>query len=352
MIFRLSVLFLLFIADVTAAPLNHYQWIGSHNSYKQALPPSAFSFLAERDRRSAKQIDYAHPDLTTQLELGLRQLEIDVVNDPGGHRYHTPELAVRLQEQWLSEESKDRLAKPGFKVLHIPHVDVRSHCIEFTSCLSQLVAWSDANPEHFPIVIMMNVKENQPAFLSSPAPTLFDALAFTVLDTLIKKVMQERLITPAMLQGKFGSLREAIINRGWPDADKLKGKFLFLFDGNAEQRKRYLQGQQSLTHQAMFASFDPDHPSAAIMIRNNPIKQQIEIRALVASGFLVRTRSDADFSAPVSVKAARRDAALRSGAQIISTDFYPQSPQAIVHNYQVSFANSALRRSHPFISQQ
>ncbi|MBU3020575.1 Ca2+-dependent phosphoinositide-specific phospholipase C [Aestuariibacter sp. A3R04] len=349
MFYRLILLFSVFMNNVAAAPLNHYQWIGSHNSYKQALPASAFRFLAEKDSHRAAQIDYAHPSLATQLDLGIRQLEIDVVNDPNGNQYHIPELAARLNEQWLTENARHRLAKPGFKVLHIPHVDVRSHCIEFTSCLSQLVAWSDANPSHFPIVIMMNVKENQPAFLSSPPPALFDEKAFAALDTAIKDTLQQRLVTPASIQGKFDSLREAIVQQGWPDVNELKGKFLFLFDGNAEQRRRYLRGQPSLTQQAMFASFDPDHPSAAIMIKNNPVDQQADIRALVARGFMVRTRSDANFSAPDSVKAAQREAAFRSGAQMISTDFYPQSPQAKRHGYQVSFVDGALRRPHPFI---
>lgn len=325
-------------------PLNQFQWVGSHNSYKRAFPDAAYQFISAQNAHSANQLNYAHLSLVEQLSLGLRQLEIDVVNDPEGNQYHHVELASRLNESWLTADEVAQLVKPGFKVLHIPHVDVMTHCITLITCLKQLTVWSDAHSEHFPIVIMINAKETQPGFLHSPKPIPFDTSVFVSLENEIKMVMQHRLITPDDIRGNHNTLQKAVIDKGWPSANELRGKFIFLFDGNEKQRGRYTQGQHSLNGRAMFASFEPSHPSAAIMIRNNPIKQQRDIRQLVESGYLVRTRADTNLSASSEQKALQRKAAFSSGAQIISTDFYPQSPQTIRSGYSVSFDDGALIR--------
>ncbi|MFY0667917.1 MAG: hypothetical protein JXQ95_07800 [Alteromonas stellipolaris] len=328
-------------------PLNHYQWIGSHNSYKRALPDSVYQLLSLKNTSEANQLNYAHLSLNEQLSLGLRQLEIDVVNDPSGNQYQQVELASRLNENWLSAHEVKQLAKPGFKVMHIPHVDVMTHCATLKVCLKQLNAWSAFHPEHFPIVVMMNAKETQPDFLKSNKPVLFDEAAFASLDEAIRSGLPGRLVTPDDIRGNAKSLQSVITNNGWPSVKALRGKFIFLFDGNEKQLDRYTQGQNNLKGRSMFASFEPGHPSAAIMIRNNPINQQQDIRQLVESGYLVRTRADANLSASNEQKALQRDAAFQSGAQLISTDFYSQSPQAKRTQYSVHFEQGRLMRTNP-----
>ncbi|MEC7825676.1 MAG: Ca2+-dependent phosphoinositide-specific phospholipase C [Pseudomonadota bacterium] len=339
-----------FVHTVSAASLNDYQWIGSHNSYKKALPESVYQYLVGLDKHAATQLNYGHISLEAQLDSGLRQLEIDVVNDVHGNRYSHPELAVRFGENWLNDQEIEQLSKPGFKVLHIPHVDMKSHCFDLTRCLSKLVRWSDDHPKHFPIVVMMNAKESQPSFIKRPAPCPFTAQTFNDLDKVIREQMKDKLITPDAIRGSRGTLREAIVNAGWPDVSVLRGKFLFLFDGNKSQTKRFMQGHAGLAGRAMFTSLPADDPGAAIMIVNDPVINQREILQLVSDGFLVRTRADADFSASRQEKSKQRKAAFSSGAQIISTDFYPGSPQALRDKYEVSFAKGAVLRTNPFFT--
>jgi hypothetical protein len=343
---------MLFTANTTAsvlldAPLNEYQWFGSHNSYKRALPAILYNELAQLDRHAANQINYAHPSLQRQLDTGLRQLEIDVVNDPLGHQYQYAEMESRLHQVWLTEEERHTLAQPGFKVLHIPHVDVLSHCVTFQACLKQLVSWSDNHPNHFPIVVMINAKENQPSFITKPPPVAFTSDTYSALDDLIKKVMGHRLVSPDDIRGSHTTLRDAVVTGGWPSADSLKGKWLFLFDGNDSQRALYRKNHASLHGRSMFASYEPNSDEAAIFIRNNPIELSADITKLVRQGFMVRTRADANLSASPQAKAKQREAAINSGAQIISTDFYAQSPQAKKYGYQAEFADgTSLRRRH------
>ena len=59
------------------------------------------------------------------------------------------------------------------------------------------------------------------------------------------------------------------------------------------------------------------------MKRNDPVAQEEEIRALVEEGFLVRTRADAGTAEARRNDTRRRDRAIATGAQLISTD-YPE----------------------------
>uniref|UniRef100_UPI003F710F89 Ca2+-dependent phosphoinositide-specific phospholipase C n=1 Tax=Dyadobacter sp. TaxID=1914288 RepID=UPI003F710F89 len=58
--------------------INKTQVIGSHNSYKQAIDPLLFKAFTQKDSAAASSLDYDHIPNTAQLDLGLRNLEIDV----------------------------------------------------------------------------------------------------------------------------------------------------------------------------------------------------------------------------------------------------------------------------------
>ncbi|HET9447775.1 MAG TPA: Ca2+-dependent phosphoinositide-specific phospholipase C, partial [Steroidobacteraceae bacterium] len=127
--------------------------IGTHNSYKDAIPDTEMKELRSRSQRAATVLDYSHPDLAKQLDAGARQLELDVYYDPHGGRFADP-LAPRQQGRKLHETLLAELAKPGFKVMHIPDFDFRSTCIRFVACLQAIKTWSDAHPDHIPIAIL------------------------------------------------------------------------------------------------------------------------------------------------------------------------------------------------------
>ena len=57
------------------------------------------------------------------------------------------------------------MAKPGFKVMHVQDIDFRSSCLTFVDCLRVIKAWSDAHPDHSPILITLNAKDDK-----SPRP--------------------------------------------------------------------------------------------------------------------------------------------------------------------------------------
>ena len=86
------------------------------------------------------------------------------------------------------------------------------------------------------------------------------------------------------------------------------------------------KGTPALEGRLMFASVAETHPAAAWFKINDPIADFDRIRRLVAAGFLVRTRADANTRQARSGDTTMRDKALSSGAQFVSTDYPVPDP--------------------------
>ena len=235
--------------------------------------------LRARNPGAAETLDYAHVPLAAQLDLGLRKLELDVFNEPGSGL---------------------------FVVGHVQVIDMNSHCADLTACLAQIKDWSDDNPRHVPLWISFNAKDARLEGLPDPAP--FDEDAFKRLDLLLEAELGDRLIRPA-----------DVIGLEWPKLSEARGKILLILDERGAKRDLYWQGWRA---RPMFTNAPKGHPAAAVMIVNDPIARLDEIARLVAEGYMVRTRADADTREARSGSTERREAAFASGAQAVSTDYY------------------------------
>ena len=330
-------------AKLSNTRINHFQIIGSHNSYKKALPEES-KRLFNLNGIDANKYAYYHNSLSDQLDLGLRHLELDVVYDPQGGLFAKPLIEALSGQSLLTDTEKQELNQPGFKTLHIPDFDFASHCVLFKNCLQELKEWSVRHPDHHPIFILMNVKENNVNIEGATPPLTFDEDAYSDLDLAIASVLKEQLITPQDLIVNNLSLRNSIKSNGWPILKDTLGKFIFIFDGNEKQKEIYRTGHPSLIGRTMFASYDQNSPEAAIMIVNDPLKGATEIQNYVKSGFIVRTRSDSSYKDALNKNIGKILSAFDSGAQIISTDYYPESPQQ-QDGFVVSFKGPSFVRN-------
>jgi hypothetical protein len=113
-------------------------------------------------------------------------------------------------------------------------------------------------------------------------------------------------------------------------------------------RDRYLSGAPSLQGRAMFVPARPDMRAAAVIRRDARYPQKIQ--ELVHRHFLVRTRADA-----YTVEARADDhrlarQAIRSGAQVVSTDFPSADPE--ISGYFVQLPGEAIARCNPISAPQ
>jgi hypothetical protein len=152
------------------------------------------------------------------------------------------------------------------------------------------------------------------------------------------------LITPNSIKGTHSTVRAAVTTEGWPQLDSLRGKLLFVLDAGKSITAMYTN--PSASGKPMFVNVDENDPNAAFFILNDPITQIEEIREKVRAGFMVRTRADADTREARAGDYARFKAAVASGAQVISTDYY-DSALSPGGQFQIIFDDNQYQRCNP-----
>ena len=275
--------------------VHHLQAKATHNSYH----------LSDSE---VAEWQYSHAPLGIQLdELGVRQLELDIY-------YVGGELLVQ----------------------HVPHADPLSVCPTLPDCLAEVEAWSSDHPAHHLLVIQIEVKDTvQPEIdLALEAMELQLAASWPA----------GRVLTPDEVRGERATLADAVAEDGWPTLGATRGRVMFAIDDRGEARARYLDGAPNLEGRHAFVSSQPADPFAAFAVLNDPVADADAIADALAAGMLVRTRADADVVEPAAGDTARRDAALASGAQFVSTDF-PAPVDGI--DYHLDIPGGAPSRCNP-----
>jgi hypothetical protein len=310
--------------------LNHIQVKGSHNSYHIEQPPEVIDFYHQvLPSENPYLLSYTHPPLTEQLDLGFRQFELDLFADRDGTLF-------------------EPVGTEGFKVLHIDAIDEDSQCPLFTDCLTELAAWSAANPKHVPLAVLLEMKEGM---FEATGPTT--AADLVVLDDEIRSVFDDdRLITPDFVRGVgrpggadgdgtvYPDVESAILDEGWPLLEDVRGKVIFLLDN---ERDDYVDGYPTLAGRVAFPPSSPGNPDAAFLKMNNPLgATEAAIAARADDGYMIRTRGDLPVETGLSGDDTQLLAALASGAHWVSGDYLTPT------DYQRYDADFAARFDLPF----
>ena len=338
--------------------INQIQIIASHNSYHLHTDSAVYVFLERLDSMGALPaqyapvgIDYAHLPLAEQMsDYNIRGLELDIYNDPqGGHFY---KRAGYMFTGRLTDSNIPELNEPGFKLIHIPDFDFNSTNISFKSALQDIRNWSLSHPNHLPIFINIETKEDGVAdvisFSGLVHPIPFDASAADKIDEEIKSVFGDdlaRVITPDDIRGNFTTLEAAALAGNWPQLAQARGKVAFIMEGAA--MNEYKAGHPSLQGRACFVYSNPGTPEAAFVILNSSVGDFAEIQQRVGQGYMVRTRTDSDTKEARTGDYTNMNAAFNSGAQIISTDYYRPDPRAgdgVWTDFTVRFPGGELAR--------
>jgi hypothetical protein len=307
--------------------LNQIQVIGSHNSYHVRPQEPLWSALQGFDAALAASLEYEHRPLPEQFaSQGVRQIELDVFADPAGGLFDERKIMPVLGLP--ADSGVPELEEPGFKVLHVQEVDFLSNCgWTLVDCLEAVKGWSDANPGHLPLAILVELKDSlipDPLNLGFVTPHPIGTAELDALDAEIRSVFAaDELITPDDVRGSHATLEQAVLDRGWPTLGFARGKVMFLMDNGGGYRTDYLAGHPNLEGRVLFTNASPGDADAAFVKHNdaNGAANVAEIQDLVARGYVVRTRADADTIDARLDDTTTRDDALASGAQWVSTDY-------------------------------
>ena len=278
--------------------MNQLQAKGTHNS-SHVEPPGT----------GIVPWQYTHLPLDRQLsEQGVRAVELDIHYEP---------------------------TTKHFEVFHIPTLDQETTCRLFIDCLIALQNFSKQNPAHHPIYIQIEPK--------TPFPTDgVEAYLENFESEILSVFPRQQIVTPDDVRGDAPTLREAVTGNGWPTLGASRGKVLFFLNETGDFRNAYTRLGQNLDGRVMFVESDPTDPFAAVLIINDPGPS---IEPAIRDGFIVRTRADSDSVEPRAGDTSRRDAAISSGAQIVSTDFPVQVAGV---DYVVAIPNGTPSRCNPF----
>lgn len=346
---------------IDSLKINQLQTLGSHNSYHNRANKFVLNFLKGLSgilpkEYNPKDLDYAHEPLPVQLDsFNLRSFELDIYADPKGGQYY-----YRKRNNLLGKPkccNLEPLKEPGFKVMHIPDIDYNSNYITFIEALSELKKWSDAHPTHLPIYIMVECKEE------SIAQTIHKlrfkpSIPFTPeivddIDEEIKSVFGDSLdkvITPDKVRGDYATLNDAVQAGNFPTIAAARGKFIFVM--MEVGRESYLLNHPSLKDRAMFVFSTPDKPECAFVKYDDALFFEKEIKAAVQKGYIIRTRADGPNVQNRTGDYSQQQAAFRSGAQIISSDYYTPDPRykkrpRKFKNYFCRFPGNDIGRINP-----
>lgn len=336
---------------IDSIPINQIRIIASHNSYKKKPHPKVLRFLKKfqdklGDQNNPDFIDYGHLPFSEQFDnYGIRGIELDVNYDPKGGQYKRRRVNLFLfgQRQRLKGKA---LKKPGFKILHISDVDFETNYLTLKSALEALKSWSDLHPDHFPIYINLEAKGSHPADESKALKRLgfkkcipFDRRAFLDLEQEISATLSpDQIFKPSDFKKSYSSLQERVLAEGWPLLEEVRGTFIFILEGNNKHLYRTFE------RPLFFQYGNQSDANTVFLLRNNPIASEREIREL-NSEFIVRTRSDAGSVESRSNNYDTWNAALRSGAQIISTDYYKADERW--SSYKIGFKNGFFELLRP-----
>ncbi len=283
--------------------LNHLQAKGTHNSYHIEDPSTSSSIPEYR---------YTHKPLNQQLDAGVRQIELDI--------------------HYVEGE--------GLKVFHLPYIDFLSTCGLFTDCLRIIKAWSDKHPEHHPILIFIEPKDEIDEI------KLYDKYADVESD-ILSVFPRNRILTPDDVRGDYTTLKEAIINAGWPTLGEVRGKVFFHVNDSGDFRNSYLSAYPDLKGALMFIDSTPDDSYAGIMPMNNPLGDFERIQSAVRQGFIVRTIAGDCCNEAINKDYTGIISALESGAHFISTDFPTPDNE---YNYYFEIPSGMPSRCNPVIA--
>lgn len=288
---------------------NEVAFLGTHNSYQLLATKPKRALMKAIEIISFGKVDYTKATfemdtLTNQLEYGIRNLEIDI-------------------------ETSDDGKNIGFIVTHTPILDNVTSCYDFAKALEEIKMWSDNNPKHLPITILIEPKGE---VLNINNMQDFSLDYANELGETIKSMLGDTLLTPAQMMGDYASFKEMRENDGWLTLEETLGKVMVLMHP-CDVTDDYIKQDETIKSQVMFPMLrfqSINETYASFILDNNPVEAGVNnAKTIGECNLIVRTRAD---SHP-TFSDERYASADVCGSQIITTDYPPRSVRTNEHTY-------------------
>ncbi len=286
--------FVNFDLNDTSIKLNEIQYISTHNAYKskirylQGLIMGTFSDITE--------YTYDHETLTDQLNCGVRSFELDI--------YKHVKKGVTT-----------------FPCYHAPIIDMYSNSIDMSLTLEELELWSDSNPGHVPITILIESKSD---YLILPANEIMDLEGLNLFDELIIEKLGDKLLTPADVLGSYNTFKDMTSANDWIPLNSVLGKIIVVYH-TSDVTPEYIEQDTSMQSQSMFPSINYEsyetYSDYASFVMIGDCADERILEAVEVYNLIIRTRAD-DY---MYEDLGELQEAEGLGAQMITTDYPPRT---------------------------
>lgn len=298
---------------------NEMSFIATHNSYQseatdatkklyRGLSGATFGILPE------EKAEFKSETLTDQFNSGVRSIEMDV-------------------------ETFDRNGEISFTCMHSPYIEMTTTCYDFSLAMKEIAMWSDNNPNHLPITVIVEPKT---VILALEDMKGFNYGYALELDAVLRETLGDKLFTPADMLRDYGSFGEMRADDGWCEVRDMLGKVLILLH-DCGATNEYIEADTSLKSQAMFPMLredDAEKDYASFIISNNPTKLlDSQDYVIGEKNLIVRTRADSY----ASISEKKAESALECNAHIVSTDYPPRTDNTD-ESYVFSFGDRTTVR--------
>ncbi len=279
---------------------NEISFIATHNSYQKQSVESMRKLFRNLDELTFGLIagetgDFESQTLTQQFNCGIRSIEMDI-------------------------ETFDKDGEISFTCMHTPPIDMTTTCYDLSLALKEISMWSDNNPYHMPITVIIEIKE---AFIPINDMKFFNLDYAKQLDKVLRDGLGDKLFTPADMLRDYESFSEMRAADDWCKVKDMLGKVLVLLHDTAVTED-YIAIDPSIKTQAMFPMLREnakERDCASFLLINSPKSaERCKAEMLDEHKFIVRTRADSYNN----INENNRKAAIYSGAQIVSTDYPPR----------------------------
>ncbi len=294
---------------------NEVSFIATHNSYQTR---AADSFCEMFDNLSAltfglvseKTGEFSSQTLTEQFNSGVRSIELDIetVEDDNG---------------------------VSFTCMHLPYFDSGTNCYDLSLALKEIKMWSDYNPNHLPITIIIEPKK---VFIPMENMKFMNIDYAIALDEMLRDVFEDKLFEPADMLRDYGSFAEMRFADDWCEVKAMLGRVVVLLH-DTDVTEEYIALDETIKTQAMFPMLrydDKDLPYSSFLLINDP-EEALETSSEITDEYNLIVRTQVDTFTSVSHE--KRESAMLSGVHILSTD-YPVRSDLTDGDYYVSFESN------------
>ncbi len=275
---------------------NEMRFIATHNSYQKQSVDSVKQCYNAVSQFTSSVIygkgDFESKTLTDQLNLGIRGLELDV-------------------------EPKRNLNGVSFVCSHAPFIDMTTTCYDLSLALKEIKMWSDYNPGHLPVTIIIEPKQ---FYLPLNGIRFFNLNYANCLDKVLRDSLGDTLLEPSDMLRGYKSFKEMRNANDWMKLSDMLGKVVVLLHPG-DVCDEYLNQDKTVRSQAMFPALryeDRNESYASIIFNNNTDSALLNSREY-SENLKVVVRTYVDSFADYSYKS--RENALKSTANMLSTDY-------------------------------